>query len=51
MKYHLRRDGDYVRLAMNNLSEVEITTTLMRALYSITPQDCEGWYRHCGYLV
>jgi len=51
MKYHLRRDGDYARLAMNNLSEREITTTLMRALYTITPKDCEGWYRHCGYLA
>jgi len=50
MKYHLRRDGAYVRMAMASMSEAEVVSTFMRALYVITPQDCQGWYRHCGYI-
>ncbi|KIJ04806.1 hypothetical protein PAXINDRAFT_94266 [Paxillus involutus ATCC 200175] len=50
MKYHLRRNGDYTRLAMTELSDEEIYITLLRALYIITPMDIFGWYAHCGYI-
>jgi len=50
MKYHLRRDGAYLRMAMTDMPEREIVSTLMHALYVIRPQDCQGWYRHCGYI-
>jgi len=50
MKYHLRRNGEYTRLAMTDMSDQEIYITLMEALYSITPQDSYGWFSHCGYV-
>ena len=50
MKYHLRRNGEYTRLAMTDMSDQEIYITLLEALYSITPQDSYGWFSHCGYV-
>ncbi|KAF9222407.1 hypothetical protein BS17DRAFT_756122 [Gyrodon lividus] len=52
MKYNLCRNGGYMRLAMTLLSDQEIyvTLTLLKALYSITPEDSFGWYLHCGYV-
>ena len=50
MKYRLRRNGDYIRFAMNKLSEVEIHSTLTEAACDITQQDTFGCYRHCGYV-
>jgi transposase len=48
MKYHLRRNGDYVRMVMKEkeLSDEEIYVTLLKALYVITPQDSFGWSAH-----
>lgn len=50
MKYHLHRNGAYVRFAMVELSNKEIFCTLLEALYQITAADVFGWYRHCGYV-
>ncbi|KIK72631.1 hypothetical protein PAXRUDRAFT_53843, partial [Paxillus rubicundulus Ve08.2h10] len=50
MKYHLHRNGAYVRLAMMELSDDEIYLMLLSAFYSITPQDVWGWFTHCGYV-
>lgn len=50
MKYHLRRDGIYVHMAMTQISDADIFCCLMRALYSITTEDCCAWYKHCGYV-
>ena len=50
MKYRLRRDGVYIRFAMNQLSEQEVYCILFKAACNITPQDVWGWYRHCGYV-
>ncbi|KIO09222.1 hypothetical protein M404DRAFT_132377, partial [Pisolithus tinctorius Marx 270] len=50
MKYHLRRNGDYVRMVMTDMSDEEIYITLLKALYIITPEDSFGWYCHCGYV-
>ena len=52
MKYHLRRNGDYVRMVMKEkeLLDEEIYVTLLKALYVITPQDSFGWFVHCGLI-
>jgi transposase len=50
MKYHLRRNGDYIRMAMTEMSDEEVYITLLKALYIISPQDSLGWYSHCGYI-
>src|SRR5580698_4988865 len=36
MKYHLRCNGDYVRMAMTELSDIDIHCALLEALYQIT---------------
>jgi transposase len=50
MKYHLRHNGSYNRMAMTEMSDEDIHITLLKALYIISPQDIYGWYRHCGYI-
>jgi hypothetical protein len=50
MKYRLRRNGDYVRFAMTELSEDEIHLALLEAIFETTLEDVFGWYRHCGYV-
>jgi transposase len=50
MKYNLRRDGEYVRFAMTQLSDAEIFSSLLKALYTISPHDCRSWYHYCGYI-
>lgn len=49
MKFHLRRNGDLVRMAMTELSDEDIFLCLLDALYVISPMDCRGWYKYCGY--
>jgi len=29
----------------------ELEQALVAALALVTPEDCEGWFRHCGYWV
>lgn len=50
MKYHLRRNGEYVRMAMTEMTDVDIYVCLLKPLYTITPQDARGWYSYCGYI-
>ena len=50
MKYRLRRNGDYVRMAMTEMNMDEIYVCLMKALFATSRQDCFGWFRHCGYV-
>jgi hypothetical protein len=50
LKYHLRRDGEYIRMAMMNLSQKEVYYTLLNSVYRISSADAFGWFRHCGYV-
>jgi transposase len=50
MKYRLRRNGEYIRMAMTELSDTEVYCTLLEALYQGTEADAFGWFRHCGYV-
>ena len=49
MKYHLQWNGDLVWMTMTEMSDKEIYLCLLDALYLITPMDCCGWYKYCGY--
>lgn len=50
MKYHLRRDGDLLRKAMQaDADPTMVYHCLRRALYEIKPKDAYGWYKYCGY--
>jgi hypothetical protein len=44
MKFHLRHNGQMVRLVMTELSDQEIFCTLLDALYQIGPADIFGWF-------
>jgi transposase len=50
MKYQLRRNGEYIRLAMTTMSDLDIFVTLLKAVYMVSPEHCFGWYRGCGYI-
>ncbi len=50
MKYHLRQNGEYIRLAMTHLTTNEIYCTLLEALFQISLADVFGWFRYCGYV-
>ena len=41
MKYHLRRNGAYNRMAMTEMSDQDIYITLLKSLYIILPQECD----------
>ncbi|KIL55358.1 hypothetical protein M378DRAFT_188676 [Amanita muscaria Koide BX008] len=50
LKYHLQCDGEYICMAMTNLSVEEVHCILLKAVYHISSTDAFGWYRHCGYV-
>jgi DDE superfamily endonuclease len=50
MKYNLRRQGDYIRMAMTELSNMEVYGTLLEGLCQCSDADVFGWFRHCGYV-
>ena len=50
MKYYLRRNGEYIRMAMMELNDVDIYFILFQALYECTAEGVFGWFRHCGYV-
>lgn len=42
LKAHLRRSGARTREALQE--------AICQALLTVTVQDAQGWFRHCGYL-
>ena len=42
VKAYLRRAGARTREALQEV--------ICQALLTVTPQDAQGWFRHCGYL-
>jgi len=42
LKTHLRRVGARTREALQE--------AICQALLTVTAQDAQGWFRHCGYL-
>ncbi|WP_242527419.1 transposase [Ktedonosporobacter rubrisoli] len=42
LKTFLRRVGARTREALHD--------AIAQALLTVTPQDAQGWFRHCGYL-
>ena len=50
MKFYLHHNGDYIRFSMTEMSDRDIYLALHDAIYSVTPDQCYNWYRHCGYV-
>jgi transposase len=50
IKHDIRRNGGLIRKAMDSEgSKAEVLSELWDAVWSVTPDDAEGWYYHCGY--
>ena len=49
VKAHLRREGDFVRAAWSH-SDSDVYVHLIETVFSVTPADACGWYKHCGYV-
>ena len=53
MKAHLRWNGNLYQAASDpsfKYNAVDVLAQLHDAVWSITPRDAEGWFRHSGYL-
>jgi DDE superfamily endonuclease len=51
MKAHLQRHGGLFRAATESQQDhASAMTQLHEAIWSISPQDAEGWFRHSGYI-
>lgn len=51
IKYRLRSNGEIARLAMSNKSDdSDVHALLSRLVWEISPRECFGWYRMCGYV-
>lgn len=52
IKSHIRRHGDLVRSTMVSATDqADAVAKLWEAVWSVTPQDAEGWFAHCGYDI
>ena len=49
MKYHHQK-GEYVCMAMTEMSDTNIYCTLLEALSQSIADDVFGWFCHCGYV-
>jgi hypothetical protein len=51
IKAYLRRHGAIFRAATESQdSKAEVLTHLHEAVFSVTAEDAEGWFCHCGYM-
>ena len=50
VKAHLHRNYHEFTAAINLGNKMDIFSTLLDAVYSVTPEDISGWYHHCGYI-
>jgi len=51
MKAYIRHEGQQFRAATESDDEKrEVLTQLHNAVFSITPEDAAGWFRHSGYF-
>lgn len=48
-KAHIKRKEAEFR-ALDQDDELETHLFLVKAIYSVTPEDARGYFRHCGYI-
>ena len=49
VKAHLRRNRHQLA-AMGVRDDLEVYVALHEAVYSVSPDDAEGWFHHCNYI-
>jgi hypothetical protein len=50
IKSWICRHGQAVRAAMSEKDKNDVYVLLHEAVWSISCEDAEGWFHHCGYL-
>lgn len=50
IKAWVRRNGTEVRAAMEEEDDTDVYGLLLEAVFSVTSDDAEGWFSHCGYV-
>lgn len=50
IKAWIRRNGAEVRDAMEEEDDTDVYGLLLEAVFSVTQEDAEGWFSHCGYV-
>jgi len=51
IKADLREHGDLFRAASGPQGDkATILARLHESVWSVTPKDAEGWFRHCSYM-
>ncbi|KAF8597388.1 hypothetical protein BDV93DRAFT_452937 [Ceratobasidium sp. AG-I] len=62
IKNDIQRNGETLRAIMVAARSIrprgavdfvdpDVLTKLYNHVYSITPDDAKGWFRHCGYIL
>jgi hypothetical protein len=49
IKAYICRHGNLVCVAMSGHNEIEAYVCLHEAVWSVTPENAEGWFGDCGY--
>ena len=50
IKYDIRRNGGLIRKVMSTEnSKAAVLSELWSSVSSVTADDAEGWFSHCGY--
>ena len=51
IKYEIRRKGQELwELMKNNNNTAAVVSMLLHLVWTVTPEDAQGWFKHCGYL-
>ena len=51
IKANIRRDGKLFRVAMSDDDDLNVYLLLNEAIWSVTAEDAQEWFRHCGYSI
>ena len=51
IKAHIQQQGDLIRAPMSNEDDTQVFLKLNEAVWSVTSEDAEGWFRLSGYDI
>lgn len=50
IKSFIRRNGELIRTATENVDDLDVYIRLHEAVWSVTASSARNWFYHCGYL-
>ena len=50
IKYHIRRHGELIRIATENMDDLNVFIQLHDAVWSVSATDARNWFHYCGYI-